>query len=458
MWGLETKDRSPNVSAVERLNMYLAPIPGGGRGDLALYGMPGARLWVDLGPNPVKGWCVSGEYLYAVAGMDLIRIAKDATFEVVETVSNSFGSVDMADNGDQVIIVAGGDAEIYSISGDSISTVSGFPGYASVAYQGGRFLSEEQGDKLWASAYGDGETWGGTTFASAEAASDHILRVFVFNNIVMVFGERTVEFWQNVGTTPFPYGPVGPAPEAGLVAFGSVAAGSDGVYALMRDALNRISVFKVTPYAAVSVTDAPQSAIFESFLTVSDAIGFTFQAAGHEFYQITFPTANETWILDASVGAWTRGIDVNDNALGGRIAITLGNHRLIASATDGKIYTPDLDTPTWMGALTPKGVVSRVGTVNNTQVRCYSAELEAEMGVGVSGGGSPVVMMDISKDGGHTYGNERWRDLGAQGDRKKRLVWYSNGLSRQFTFRFRVTDPATRVVFMSGILDLDIAA
>lgn len=457
LFGPETKDRSPDVSAVERLNMYLGPNPGGARGDMVLYSMPGTRDWLSLGGLPVKAWRVVGDYLYAVTGSQIVRVANDGTTTVRATLPSSSSTFDASDNGEQIIFVAGAAAWIFTIATDVVAAVSGFPGGETVAYQGGRFLSES-GNKIFASDYGAGQTWGGLTFASAEAYSDNVSRLFVYDNVVIAFGERSVEFWQNVGTSPFPYAPVGTAPQSGLAARWSVAGGSDGVFALLRDASGRLAVCKIAQYAVASVTDNRQSAIFEDMTTVSDARGFVFEAAGHEFYQITFPTSDQTWIYDDETGVWSRGVTIDGAQLDGYRAITFGGRRLIASGVNGALAEVDLDVPTWAATSTPKGFISRHVSLDYRPAICPSVELECEAGTGVSGGGDPQVMMQVSRDGGHTWGPERWRGLGAIGNRRQRQVWWRNGTAREWTFKFRVSDAASRVVIMSALAEFQVAA
>jgi hypothetical protein len=68
-------------------------------------------------------------------------------------------------------------------------------------------------------------------------------------------------------------------------------------------------------------------------------------------------------------------------------------------------------------------------------------EMEAGIGLVTGQGSSPTVMLQISRDGGHTYGAEIWRSMGAIGLYKLRAVWNSLGRARDWTMKFRITDP-----------------
>jgi hypothetical protein len=74
-----------------------------------------------------------------------------------------------------------------------------------------------------------------------------------------------------------------------------------------------------------------------------------------------------------------------------------------------------------------------------------------EAGVGlVSGQGSnPVILLEISKDGGHTWSQPHPASLGAIGEYKKRAIWNRLGQARDWLFRFTVTDPV-KTVFVAA--------
>lgn len=64
-------------------------------------------------------------------------------------------------------------------------------------------------------------------------------------------------------------------------------------------------------------------------------------------------------------------------------------------------------------------------------------------------GSDPQIMLQVSKDGGHTWGNELWRSLGAQGQYSRRVTWKRLGIAKDWVFRFRVSDPV-KVVIMNA--------
>jgi hypothetical protein len=72
-------------------------------------------------------------------------------------------------------------------------------------------------------------------------------------------------------------------------------------------------------------------------------------------------------------------------------------------------------------------------------------EMEGGVGLQTGQGSDPQLMMQISRDGGHEWGSEIWRDIGAVGKYRARAVFNRLGSARDWLFRFRVTDPINTV-------------
>jgi hypothetical protein len=72
-----------------------------------------------------------------------------------------------------------------------------------------------------------------------------------------------------------------------------------------------------------------------------------------------------------------------------------------------------------------------------------------ETGVGLqSGQGSnPQIMLQVSRDYGRTFGNERWTSIGAVGQYiGPRPTWRRIGAGRDFVFKWKMTDPVPFVI------------
>ena len=70
-------------------------------------------------------------------------------------------------------------------------------------------------------------------------------------------------------------------------------------------------------------------------------------------------------------------------------------------------------------------------------------ELDMEVGTGlVTGQGSdPQIMLQYSDDGGFTWSNELWTDIGKIGNYTQRVIWRQLGIARDRVYKVRISDP-----------------
>jgi PKD repeat protein len=59
---------------------------------------------------------------------------------------------------------------------------------------------------------------------------------------------------------------------------------------------------------------------------------------------------------------------------------------------------------------------------------------------------SPQAMLQISDDGGFTWGSERWENIGKIGEYRTRMHWHRLGSSRNRVFRLVISDPVKRAL------------
>jgi hypothetical protein len=79
-------------------------------------------------------------------------------------------------------------------------------------------------------------------------------------------------------------------------------------------------------------------------------------------------------------------------------------------------------------------------------------DMEGGTGLLTGQGETPSIMLQVSRDGGHVWGNELWTTFGAQGQYTKRAEWRRLGMARDWVFKLRITDPV-RVVIIAAIIE-----
>ncbi len=111
---------------------------------------------------------------------------------------------------------------------------------------------------------------------------------------------------------------------------------------------------------------------------------------------------------------------------------------IVGDYENGKLYALNDDTYTDDGDYIYRERAFPVPPGN-----IFKAELIAETGVGLtSGQGSdPQVWLQVSRNGGRTFGYERYQSLGLLGQYNWRPVWRRIGDGRNNVLRVAMTDP-----------------
>jgi hypothetical protein len=454
LFGLGVTGKSVNVNAQQRTNLYAEVQTDGERGNLTLYPTPGLELFANFGAAPIRGMFESDGSIYVAQQNKLYRLLNDGTYTAIGTLFTTSGRVDFADNGTQLMLVDGTSGYIFNRGSLTFSWIEELEDYEvkTVTFFNGRFIvSIGDSGRFHISALYDGMSWASLDFATAEGDPDDLVRVMADGGVLYLFGDKTTEFWGDSGSVDFPYARIGgSAIEWGLAAKWSLTKFMDSLIFLRRNRLGAVQVATLNGSVCTVVSTPELDHVFSRYASVGNATGFSYMVSGHAMYQINFPTANASWLYDAQSQSWSRLINGTANRHRGEIQTQLFSAPLVSDWQNGNLYRlkegiyTDNGTPIvreFVGRHQPSGDLATFSTI----------WLEMEGGVGlVSGQGSnPQLMMQVSKDGGHEWGPEVWRDIGAVGKYKTRAVFNRIGRGRDFLFRFRVTDPI-KTVFVSA--------
>ena len=80
-------------------------------------------------------------------------------------------------------------------------------------------------------------------------------------------------------------------------------------------------------------------------------------------------------------------------------------------------------------------------------------QVDMETGVGLNNGlGSlPIVLLDWSNNGGHTWSNQHPKTVGPMGQYGQRVRWTKLGRARDRVYRITITDPVKRVILGAAL-------
>ncbi len=232
----------------------------------------------------------------------------------------------------------------------------------------------------------------------------------------------------------------------------------DGACMVMRG--ERASTQRISTHAI--------EAAFQGYARVDDAIGFTYQQAGHAFYILTFPTADKTWAIELDTGQWhelawlDRNGALHRHRMGG-VAYAYGQN-LVADWQNGAIYQLDPAAFTDDGNpivrvrtfphmiedgkrvryksfsvdLLPGGMSS---TLNDQPYgEDFNADFAFDFGPVIIPGRNGIALR-WSDDRGQTFGNPIMQDIGKSGEYLRSLMFRRLGMARDRVFEVSWSAP-----------------
>lgn len=468
IFGIGNQGKSLDVDAQARINLYIEVNQESEKNILTLYPRPGLTLFADFGASPCRGiWEVSGvlyvvnqNKLYALLNNGFYGsfVSDDGAGEGISTTSSGAlgelltnnGLVSISDNGSQICIVDGTYGYIFDRATLAFTriTADGFPSNPHhVDFSDGRFIVNQGGTgQFFISGQYDGLTWDALDFATAETSPDGLVRVIADSGLLLLMGDKTIEPWGNSGALDFPYSRIGSgAIEWGLAARWSLCKFMDALIFLRKNRLGQIQVCIHQAGAARAVSTPEIDAVFGNYTAFIDAVGFTYMANGHPFYQITFPIAGESWLFDGQSQSWSK-LSSNGGRHRALLYAQLNDKKYVTDYENGKIYQLKDDVYTDNGVSIVREFISRhVGGGDYSEIASLWLEMEAGVGDQIGQGYDPQIMMSVSRDGGHTYGPEIWQSFGKVGQYARRARWNRIGRARNWVFKFRITDPVKTV-------------
>jgi hypothetical protein len=305
----------------------------------------------------------------------------------------------------------------------------------------------------------DGTNWDASERAVAESQPDGIVRVFTDHGEVLLFGGDTIEPWGNIGALDFPFLAVkGSIIEMGLAARWTVTKINDGVAFLGKNTNGQAQVYYIRGYTPTKISTVQLDALIESYGGISSASGLGFMDRGHPMYQINFAGAQEglgiSWRYDFTTGLWSEvAYGENESRHRAELQIDFLNRTLVSDYDNGNIYILDAETYTDNGEFIPREIQSRHVFNGGEKLVVNELYVDFEPGVGLQNGqgSDPQVMLQISKDNGNTWGNELWTTLGTIGQYLTRVHWRRLGISYDWVFRLRITDPVKVVMTFAAL-------
>ena len=195
---------------------------------------------------------------------------------------------------------------------------------------------------------GDGSVASGLDIIGAESLPDTLIRDFVFDEVIYRCGTRTIEAWYNSGVGSPPIDRLsGRIFNVGLAAINSIAKTDESFYWLGDDFV----VYRSQAGSKQKISTDAISNQIKQYSRVDDAIGNALTIEGQNYYMITFPDGNKTFLANEELGesGWIELSSAingpNESAVyQGTSTISAYGKTLVADKSNGNVYELDLDT------------------------------------------------------------------------------------------------------------------
>lgn len=447
----------------------------GERGIVALYPTPGlvTEITFPYG-GEVRGMrTLSGQqYAIAVCGNRVYRIDTTLAYTQVGTLTTSAGPVSITDNpmttqGLTAYIVDGVNRYYYEVTSGTFVTLpasdGAWKGASMVDTVDNYVIYNEPNSQNWSSTDLGSPLSTQAWYGTKDGSPDNLVALIADHRQVYLLGEVTSEVWVDVGSQitgllTFPFQRLsGASSQNGCGAPFSVARYSETFMFLSRDTLGTATIGIMAGYEYKRLSTHAVEYSLQN-VDVSDARAWTYQVEGHEFYVITFPNADLTWVYDLATQQWHKWL-YWDSATAtyhrhrANCGIAFANKNLVGDWENGKIYSVDYNAFTDAGDTIRR--LRRAPHITTDLQRQYFEEFQIQFqpGVGLpSGQGQdPQAMLRWSNDGGSTWSNEHWTSIGKQGNYVNRAIWRRLGWSRDRIFEVAVTDPVKAVIVSANL-------
>jgi hypothetical protein len=319
------------------------------------------------------------------------------------------------------------------------------------AYLNNQWIYQGTGSRFAVSDAGVPSSVNGLNYATAESDGDPLVRPYVYLQTLYLFGTASIESWYNsgVGTPPFDRIESGIIP-TGLGAADSLAHNDNYIYFIGDDRL----VYQMQGYQVRPISTIPIAQAFESYASISDAVGFCFTWKGQYFYQLS--VGGVTWCFNETAGGWfelTVGTDETPHPATayvyayGKALIADGGNLLEMGGElyNGQPVIRERITGLISGELLGEEMIGRPLFMSRCEII-----IKGTPPIGVT----PQIMLSWSDDAGYTYSNERIIECGSLGNYTFKAVADQLGRFYDRVFKIRISDENSYSLHrMSGDID-----
>lgn len=359
--------------------------PPGAKTPIILQGTPGLTTYATVGNGPIRGLIEMQGFVFVVSGDELFKLSFNGDTELLGNIPGR-SIVKMADNGDQVIILAGtGTSDGFIATVDDLTPITDpdFLGGSDVDFIDGYFvISRPETNEFYISALYNGLEYDPLDFARAEGSPDNIVGLVVDHREIWLLGAETTEVWYNAGNADFPFERAsGTFIERGTGARDSISQVDNTIMWVGDDRI----VYRADGYSPTRIsTHAIEQKINDSIGT-GDLVSFGYSQEGHAQYVLKKP-GEWTFVYDSATQLWHERCSCEREDYKVSTYVAAFDRLLVGDDRDGTIYFLDTARP---GTEDDGTVVSRMAApplfANAEEASLNALVVDIERGVGNDG-------------------------------------------------------------------------
>lgn len=296
------------------------------------------------------------------------------------------------------------------------------------------------------------DDYGVTQYFNAESSADSIVALKSVGERLYLFGTRSIEIWQRGSGEYETWIRTSYTTNAsnGLAEQNSIAVVDSTIFYIGSGDSYAKGVMCVTGNNYTKVSDDwLEAKLLKEFS--GRAIGFAYAVGSHRFYCITLPTVDETWVYDTDTKEWhqrvSRVLNTGLERSWRPMALVWFDDRFYAACNDGTVYlhTEEYYWEDFAGEGRLPVLRRRQGAVIVDEERPFvfdELSIECNVGSWENYEVEPKMLLEISKDGGNTWGNVRSVSMGKAGEYSRRVRFHHLGLNRLCVIRVTFAYPA----------------
>lgn len=305
------------------------------------------------------------------------------------------------------------------------------------------------------------DDYGVQKYFNGSTSSDKCVAISSVGPLLTMFGPSSIEFWQKGNSesyqtwqrTSYTINK-----EQGLEAPFSIASVNHQQFCIGTGKANAKCVLMIAGTEVRKISPLWLDRVLADN-DVKSVIGWTYSKNNHSFY--LFSIKNKCYVYDATTSQWH--IRQSRNYYTGSVknymplfAVWWNNRIVTGSSESGNLYEldenyfyEDFDNEHRLPLLRVRQ--TPVVTSNYKPFAIYEIAVECNTGAMDTYGPPAKALLEVSRDGGYTFGNVIESSCGRRGQYFYRLKWLNLGMSRQCVIRISYSEPTDFVMSDSEI-------